>query len=521
MRALLALFVRSLREDARARLPVILRTLLVVVILLILWANERSFTSRTAPGREFLGMVLFANLGLLAIATPGIFATAITEEKEDQTLTLLRMTRLNPLAILLGKSTTRLVGALLLLAVQIPFTVLAVTLGGVSMDQVFGAYAVLGATTFLLCNLALLCSVLSRNGIRAGIWTGVVCAVVFIVLPFICIVTALERLPFGALTPSTAWEHFGTWLVESNPAYTLAVMLFEPMKTAPVARHIAVNLAAAALCFAFAWLAFDRFCVGDGQPSAARKATGRFRIFSGRRPRPSARRPIAWKDFHFIVGGWRGLLIRVGVCGLILFAAYSFERWVEKRDPDDGYFWRNVGEIAMVLSVGAFAIDGGLTASRIFGEERRNLTLGGLVTLPQHLGKLMRQKVAGCVASLLPTAGLFALAYGLRFFRPWYERPSWGVLFTYHREAIFYGLSQALLLVVLTAFLSLRIRRGAMPAGIASMIALNILTAVAARLNPSWSGQEMVMLAGACSVVAAIFLGFGIRRRIPIAAAEE
>ena len=77
MRALFALFVRSVREDARARLPPILRATLVLIILLILWANERNFTQRTAPGREFLGMVLFANLGLIAIATPGIFASAM------------------------------------------------------------------------------------------------------------------------------------------------------------------------------------------------------------------------------------------------------------------------------------------------------------------------------------------------------------------------------------------------------------------------------------------------------------
>ena len=50
MRALLALFVRSMREDARARLPPILRATLVLVILLILWANERDFT-RGAPHR--------------------------------------------------------------------------------------------------------------------------------------------------------------------------------------------------------------------------------------------------------------------------------------------------------------------------------------------------------------------------------------------------------------------------------------------------------------------------------------
>ena len=78
-------------------------------------------------------------------------------------LGLLRMTDLNPLSILLGKSTSRLCGALLLLAAQFPFTLLAVTLGGVSARQIVAAYLALGAYTFFLCNLALLASVVARR----------------------------------------------------------------------------------------------------------------------------------------------------------------------------------------------------------------------------------------------------------------------------------------------------------------------------------------------------------------------
>ena len=53
MRALLALFIRSMREDARARLPPILCAALVLVILIILWANERDFARRAAKNGIF------------------------------------------------------------------------------------------------------------------------------------------------------------------------------------------------------------------------------------------------------------------------------------------------------------------------------------------------------------------------------------------------------------------------------------------------------------------------------------
>ena len=522
MRALLALFVRSMREDARARLPPILRATLVLVILLILWANERDFARRTAPGREFLGMVLFANVGLIAIATLGIFSSAITEEKEDQTLTLLRMTKLNPLAILLGKSTTRLIGALLLLVVQIPFTLLAVTLGGVNMTQVLSAYAVLGATTFFACNLALLCSVMSRNTTRAGIWTGVTCGVVFAILPIICIVSSLKKLSFGALAPSTAWEHFGTWLVESNPAYTLAVLIFEPGKVAPVERHIWMNVTAGVVCFLISWIVFDRFCASPQEIVASRRRKKTWRVFA--RGRPSKRRPLAWKDYHFLLGGRRGMWLRIGIGTLVLVAIYSYENWVREDGLKEPYFWREAGGMIMTYSIIAFALDVSLTASRIFGEERRLLTLGSLVILPKTMGTLIRQKILGCLPVMLPWILIFLFGFWLRgVFEFGYRRGSYDWIFRLRekRSAIFYVVSQAFLLPILIANLSLRIPRGAMPAGIAIVITLNVLTAVALDSSLGFSEGEKLATSGAISVVIAAILAVGVYRRIPVAAAAE
>jgi hypothetical protein len=87
-------------------------------------------------------MVMFLNAGFIGIAALSIFPAAISEEKEDETLTLLRMTNLSALSILFGKSTSRFIGAMLLLAVQIPFTLLAITLGGITFSQIAAAYAV-------------------------------------------------------------------------------------------------------------------------------------------------------------------------------------------------------------------------------------------------------------------------------------------------------------------------------------------------------------------------------------------
>src|SRR5439155_21710329 len=112
-----------------------------------------------APGLRFFQAVVQINFFFITLAGVGYFASAITEEKEEMTLGLLRMTSLNPLSILLGKSTSRVFGAVLLLLAQFPFTLLAVSLGGVSVAQVMAVYCTLGAYVFLLSNVALFCSV--------------------------------------------------------------------------------------------------------------------------------------------------------------------------------------------------------------------------------------------------------------------------------------------------------------------------------------------------------------------------
>ena len=162
---LLALFTRSLREDARSRATYWTRGGFGLFLPARdswprsrwQWLDRRAGAGPSSPAIIVLQMLAITFIGL------SYFASAIAEEKEEQTLGLLRMTDLNPLSILLGKSTSRLCGALLLLAAQFPFTIFAVTLGGVSLWQIAAVYCTVGAFIFLLCNVALLGSVLARR----------------------------------------------------------------------------------------------------------------------------------------------------------------------------------------------------------------------------------------------------------------------------------------------------------------------------------------------------------------------
>src|SRR5688500_17028932 len=121
LRALLALFARSVREDTRSKALFWARVGIAAAVLFAMFRARIFIGAGGAPGLAFFSSVVWMNFVFVCIAGVSYFASSITEEKEEGTLGLLRMTDLSPVAILLGKSTSRLLGGLLLLLVQVPF----------------------------------------------------------------------------------------------------------------------------------------------------------------------------------------------------------------------------------------------------------------------------------------------------------------------------------------------------------------------------------------------------------------
>ena len=93
------------------------------------------------------------------------------------------MTDISPLALLINKGISRLWMAFLRLAVQLPFTLPAVTLGGCTVRQVVTVYLTVFPFVVLVTGLGLLCSVvLPRSGSAA--WaTGLVIVLILISPP--------------------------------------------------------------------------------------------------------------------------------------------------------------------------------------------------------------------------------------------------------------------------------------------------------------------------------------------------
>ncbi len=466
-----ALLERSLRIDARDRWMHGLRLATVVVgygSLISAAANGGLFG---APGLVFFQSLVTLNVLLIAAAGLSYFATVITEEKEEGTLGLMQMTGLSGLGILVGKSGSRLAQATFLILLQVPFALLGITLGGVTLSQVQAVTLALISLLFLVANLALLVSVVSRNSRQAAFRMTVViiayCAAAWLVYE------AARVVSFGF--PSRLGS--GVIIGPTPPPIPNAAMIMNELNTAflftrigrglqsgvappLVSSHEIANVLVGLLAMALSWAIFGWATrQPDSEPISRGWPSWRF----GRRTKHASvrvwgNRAIFWKEFHFLVGGWPRLCFKLA--GYTLFVAMvnlywygwntGWQRWKSSiNDPA-------IEVASMILSL-LLAWEGALLASRMFQEELRGQTWSTLVNTPIPFGNLCYTKVAVAFMGLAP-AGFWLVVFtlftttGHRFLEDALDEP------------MFWAIVAAIVAVAhFATLLSLYIRWGAVP----------------------------------------------------------
>ncbi len=477
---LLALFGRSLREDSRAKMTYIARVGLVLLILLFLLSVRGTFGWGNAPGLRFFGSVVFINFFFIILAGFSHFASAITEEKEEMTLGLLRMTNLNALSILLGKSTSRVVNALLLLAAQFPFTLLAISLGGVAGRQIVAAYCTLGAFIIFLANLALLASVVCRRSTGAAVLTGGTLFVFFAVVPFLRGIMMLPTYIGLTTAPSPLVKALGTLADAVNlasPLNRLTAILGTGFSDHPLGVQVWSNLALGVVCFLLAWSVFELFCNEQHEASQPRSLVARrSTLLRGLGAGRTWMRALAWKDFYFLIGGKSWMAIKFVSYGVLLSLIF----WVPQR-WGNGPSLKEFGFVTMWLSFMVGNLEAALIAASFLRHERQWKTLSSLAMLPMSLQRIACQKLLGCLPSLIPVGCYFALglvcvvmsgqtsAFNELAFSEWTLD---GVL------AVSFTVAQGVVFLHLVTWLSLYLKRGALPAGIAIYFVLSMFVGI-------------------------------------------
>ena len=460
---LLALFIRSLREDTRSRATYWARAGLgcfLLVVMCFFFIGTRNWGN--APGRTFFTLVISFQITAIALMGLSYFASAVAEEKEERTLGLLRMTDLSPLSILLGKSTSRLCGALCLLAAQFPFTIIAITFGGVSFGQVVASYCAVAAFTFLLCNLALLGSVISRGVAGAAAFS---IATIGLLLALVPLLKALQ-LPSDYFHWNVAFGRLASGIWEATPIARLQEVLSTGYNGGAIGWQVLTNIAFGIGCFLLAWAAFQRFCDREPvvastpppAPAAGTVDTVGARLRKSRPPR-AWKRALVWKDFYFLCGGRLGVIVRITAYG----GALAFDIWNAVASGSARF---GAGTLFYQIIPFLFSVDLGVMAARVFRTELRDQTLSALAGLPVSMREIVRDKVLACLLAAVPGI-ICSIAIQVLFLFV-VRHISAANISAMHLMFVFQtiaGWFNKILLVVLIAWLSLHMKRGALPAG--------------------------------------------------------
>jgi ABC-type transport system involved in multi-copper enzyme maturation permease subunit len=116
----------------------------------------------------FMWLIIF-EVVLLAFITPALTAGSISGERERQTIDLLFVTPLRPFAIIWGKLLASMSFVLLLLILSVPIFSLVFLFGGIELDQMVSAFAVVGVSALTFGLLGLAFSSLFRRTLAATV----------------------------------------------------------------------------------------------------------------------------------------------------------------------------------------------------------------------------------------------------------------------------------------------------------------------------------------------------------------
>lgn len=450
-----AFMTRSIRQDSRTVSHHMMRAGVAAFILFLFTMQSSQTSMRVGAGGEFAALVFMCCYWFLTFLGGVHFSAAITEEKEEQTLPLLKMTGASSFAILLGKSLPRLSVALLFLICVAPFLLLSITLGGVLMQGLVSAIISVLCYSLMLSQLGLLASILASSSrkafsLMALFWSFTELLYVWALLP--------GGFRWVSRATSDSWYNAASsWSLNSNLGATL--LAFSP--TEWWFPHMNFQLAVSAVAFVVSWLVFDRFT--EERSSSASMSWVSGLVSTNHRSRVWDH-ATAWKTWHVHTGGVPWLWIRaVGgtvLCfGLVTIVVLAF---------DAGFQFEAICLSSFWVSVIVFLISVGRMAGLLYQTEIQQKTLSTLVMLPTPASETFLSMLKGLLpaiaAAFVPVVICFiAMAWTVVGIDGSFGRGALSAL----GDAIFvpwfwHMFSWAIVTLALGIFLSTRVRHGAL-----------------------------------------------------------
>lgn len=266
--------LKEFRQKARGLATVGVLTFVLSIIALVSYMVLLSgyaglaggFSTTSSVGRSLAVGVLIVQLILMAVFGLSFNGSAITQERDRETIDLMNLTLLGNADIVLGKMASSMIYIILLLFAGLPFFALSYTFGGWEMGELAAAMAVELALVFLVSAWGLFISVTSKDT-RAALGRT------FAVLIFGAVITLYFGVKISsALQADVNWFEnvFGIFSILFNPAFALWGVLYPDY-----AADLAVNVPGIAFVTKFLplWLAavaFQFMCGVIGLAAAIR-----------------------------------------------------------------------------------------------------------------------------------------------------------------------------------------------------------------------------------------------------------
>ena len=445
-----ALLSQTFRVDVRQLRTHLLRGGIAagVLWLLIIVHYETPFASY--PGLVFCEGLTFSALALLTLMGAFYFPSVITEEKEEQTLGLLRMAGVGSVTLLLGKSVAKVGVVLLLIAVSLPYWWLCITLGGVTSTQILAIAISLAAHLALMSQIGTLCSVYFTT-------TGRACVASMILIAALLIGPIVAEEVLRDLRLISAGNNiFRTFYAYLAP-FQLAMIVRPGYPGSVITPQAVTNFLASMGLFGLSWLLLDRINTYDQVPGREwRLITWVKSLLPAavrrRAPRRAPQGPVGgailWKDFWQFGGGYRWWLIRAAGFATMGFL-FSLDRW--------GRMWERVG-VGLILTAFWVGIAEILFhAGHVFHREMKHQTWDSLRMLPIATSGIVWRKVLAPFWALLPTFAALFLGMGMehRLFEEIYREFDRHPIITFCLT--FYIFAATILACYLTCYFSLRV----------------------------------------------------------------
>lgn len=160
-----------------------------------------------------LGRVFFATFAMFSVVAmhligPVLTSTAIGSEKLRRTFDVLLMTPINAWQIVGGKLSSRMLTAVMLIGLTLPVLAIVRLLGGVELDDLFGALALAAATALASAAIGLWLSCYVQRAWAVILLAYLIEAAIYFVLPMLLMlfVAAYERSMRSNMTVGTPYE---------------------------------------------------------------------------------------------------------------------------------------------------------------------------------------------------------------------------------------------------------------------------------------------------------------------------